>query len=319
MSYPSEISRRTLLGAAALVAASQSTKAAPAPSSSGGLRLSIFSKHLQFLQGEALAQATADLGLDGIDLAVRKGGHIEPDVAAKELPNLVKILRSHKLEVPMITTDIVDVDTPHAEELLRTMQELGIRNYRWGGFKYDYTKPMAPQLEALKPRVAKLAALNKRYDATAMYHTHSGIGVVGASIWDLHIVLKEFDPAAVGVNYDIGHATIEGGYGGWINSFYITGKHMRGIAVKDCIWEKDAKGKWKSEFVPMGTGMVQFPEFFKMVKQSGFNGPLQIHYEYPLGGANTGKTKLTMPREEVLAAMKKDVQQTRAYMQVAGV
>jgi sugar phosphate isomerase/epimerase len=165
--------------------------------------------------------------------------------------------------------------------------------------------------------VAKLAELNKRYNATAMYHTHSGKGVVGASIWDLHIVLKDFDPDSVGVNYDIGHATIEGGFGGWINSFYITGRHLRGVAVKDCIWEKDANGKWRSEFVPMGTGMVQFPEFFRMLKQSGFNGPLQIHYEYPLGGANDGKTKLTMPQAEVLAAMQKDVRRLRVYLKEA--
>jgi sugar phosphate isomerase/epimerase len=311
-----EISRRTLLGAAAFAAASQS-KAAPAQGA--GLKVSIFSKHLLFLQGEDLAKTTAGLGFDGIDLAVRKGGHVEPEVATQELPKLVKVLRAHGVEVPMITTDIIDVESPYAEAFLRSMHELGIHNYRWGGFKYDYAKPMAPQLDALKPRVAKLAELNKRYDATAMYHTHSGVGVVGASIWDLHIILKEFDPKSVGVNYDIGHATIEGGFGGWINSFYITGQHLRGIAVKDCVWQKDAKGKWKSEFVPMGAGMVQFPEFFKMVKQSGFNGPLQIHYEYPLGGANNGKTKLTMPQEDVLAAMKRDVVKVRGYMQEAGV
>jgi sugar phosphate isomerase/epimerase len=316
MPYPQEISRRTLLGATALAAVSQS-KAGQAPTSSGGLKVSIFSKHLQFLQGEPLAEAAVGLGLDGIDLAVRKGGHVDASAVSQELPKLVKIMRAHKLEVPMITTDIVDADTPYAEDLLRSMHELGIRNYRWGGFKYDYSKPLAPQLEALKPRVAKLADLNKRYNATAMYHTHSGVGVVGASIWDLHIVLKDFDPNAVGVNYDIGHATIEGGFGGWINSFYITNKHVRGIAVKDCMWAKGSNGKWKSEFVPMGSGMVYFAEFFKMVKQSGFNGPLQIHYEYPLGGANDGKTKLTMPQEEVLAAMKRDVRQLRVYLKEA--
>jgi hypothetical protein len=310
MPHSTEISRRTLLGAAA---AGMLQAASPTP----GLKLSIFSKHLQFLQGEALAKATADIGLDGIDLAVRKGGHIEPEVAPVELPKLVKIVRDHGLEVPMITTDIVDVNSPNAESLLKTMQSLGIRNYRWGGFKYDYSKPMAPQLEALKPRVAKLAELNKRYEATAMYHTHSGTAVVGASIWDLHIILKDFDPAAVGVNYDVGHAMIEGGFGGWINSFYITGKYVRGIAIKDCIWQKGANGAWKSAFVPMGEGMVHFPEFFKMVKASGFNGPLQIHYEYPLGGAQNGKTELTMPQAEIFAAMKRDVVKVRSYLKDA--
>jgi hypothetical protein len=63
--------------------------------------------------------------------------------------------------------------------------------------------------------------------------------------------------------------------------------------------------------------MVHFQEFFKMVKQSGFNGPLQIHYEYPLGGANNGKTKLTMPQDQVFSAMKRDVLKLRGYLKEA--
>ena len=34
--------------------------------------------------------------------------------------------------------------------------------------------------------------------------------------------------------------------------------------------------------------MVKFDQFFGMVAKSDFDGPLQIHYEYPLGGANNG-------------------------------
>ena len=37
----------------------------------------------------------------------------------------------------------------------------------------------------------------------AMYHTHSGVGVVGASIWDLWYLMRELDPKAVGVNFDV--------------------------------------------------------------------------------------------------------------------
>ena len=80
---------------------------------------------------------------------------------------------------------------------------------------------------------------------------------------------------------------------------------------------KEPEGKWKSGFVPLGTGMVDFPRFFAMVKQSGFQGPLQLHFEYPLGGADTGKTKLTVPQEEVFTAMKHDVRQLRTYLKEA--
>jgi sugar phosphate isomerase/epimerase len=315
MQPDNSLTRRVLLAAGAALTAS----AAEDKTASGKLKVAIFSKHLQFLEGEALAAGAAEIGFDGIDLAVRRGGHVEPERVRQDLPKLVTAIRQHGLEVPMLTTDIVDVESPHAEDILKSMSELGIRHYRWGGFKYDAKKPMASQLEDLKPRVEKLAALNSRYKASAMYHTHSGVGVVGASIWDLHIVLKDFDPAAVGVNYDIGHATVEGGLGGWINSFRITGAHLRGVAVKDFLWAKDAKGNWKAQWTPLGKGMVHLPQFFGMLAAAHFSGPLQLHFEYSLGGADGGKKSLSIPREEVVGAMKRDLSQLRGYLKEAGV
>src|SRR5262249_6161425 len=108
----------------------------------------------------------------------------------------------------------------------------------------------------------------------------------------------------------------EGGFGGWINSFRITGPHLRGVAVKDFLWEKDQRG-WKANFKPLGTGMVHFPEFFRMLAASRFSGPLQLHFEYPLGGAENGKRSITISREEVFTAMRKDLQQLRTWLKEA--
>ncbi len=240
-----EKTRRTVLqaGATALLSGAFLRSAeASEGERSDKLKVAIFSKHLLFLQGVPLAEAAADMGFDGIDLAVRKGGHVDPSRVKQELPGLVTIIRQHGLQVPMLTTDIVDSETPYAEDVLRCMSELNIRHYRWGGFKYTKDASIPAQLDSLKPRVAKLAALNARYQVGAMYHTHSGFDVVGAPIWDLHELLTGLDPASVGVNYDIGHATVEGGFGGWIDSFRVTGPYVRGIAVKDFLWEKNAHG-----------------------------------------------------------------------------
>jgi len=300
------LSRRSLLtGTAALAFAADE----PRPAA----RVAIFSKHLQFLQGEALARGAAEIGFDGIDITVRKGGHVEPERVRQDLPSLVKTIRAQGLDVPMITTDIVDADTPFAADMVATAAGLGIMHYRFGGFKYT-GDPYPRQLAALRPRVAKLAALNARYRACAMYHTHSGAGVVGASIWDLHIILQDIDPAQVGVNYDVAHATIEGGVGGWINSFQITGPHLRGIAIKDFEWGKDGQGKWQPQWRPLGQGMVHLGEFLRMVKAAGFHGPLQQHFEYPLGGANDGKPTLTIPQSEVFAVMKRDLTTLRTQL-----
>ena len=124
------------------------------------LKIAIFSKHLEFLEGEDLASGAKEIGFDGIDLAVRKNGHIEPERVRQELPALVDIIRRHGLEVPMLTTDIVDADTPYAADVIETMTSLEIHNYRWGGLVWADDHPIAKQIEGFKPRVARLAALN---------------------------------------------------------------------------------------------------------------------------------------------------------------
>jgi sugar phosphate isomerase/epimerase len=307
------MNRRSFLEAGAAALAAQALAAG-----AGGLKVSIFSKHLQFLEGRALARAARELGFDAVDLTVRPGGHVEPERVASELPELVRAIRGDGLEVEMVTSGIVDADTPYAEAVLSTLAELGIRYYRWGGFDYAPDTPIPEQLEALKPRVARLARLNERYRVCAMYHTHSGIGRVGASIWDLYLLLKEFDPHLVGVNYDTAHATVEGGFGGWIHSLRLVSSMVRGVAVKDFRWARDARGRWRPEWCPLGEGMVDFPKFFEMLAALKFRGPLQVHYEYPLGGADAGKRALTMPQEEVFAAMKRDLGRLRAWLRAAG-
>ena len=64
--------------------------------------------------------------------------------------------------------------------------------------------------------------------------------------------------------------------------------------------------------------MVDLPKFFAMVAAAAFAGPLQMHFEYPLGGAENGKRQLTIPQAEVLAAMKRDLGELRRYLAQAG-
>jgi len=303
------LSRRALLAGSALLSQALPSRGAAQAAAKGKLKVAVFSKHLPFLKGDALAAKTAELGYDGIDLTVRKGGHVLPERVREDLPPLVATIHKHGLETPLITTDIVDSDTPHAEEILATMAELGIRRYRWmppGALRYKPDQPYGAQLDALKPRIAKLEALNRRYNVCAMWHTHSGVAFMGQPIWDLYILMRDFDPNRIAVNYDIGHATIEGGVGGWGNSFHVITPHLRGIAVKDFIWAKDAKGAWKPTWKPLGDGMVKLSEFLKMVAGSGFDGPVQQHFEYPLHTP-----------EETYAAMRRDLATLRTALQQA--
>jgi hypothetical protein len=70
------------------------------------LSISIFSKHLHWLNYKDMASLTAQLGYDGIDLTVRKDGHVLPENVTRDLPKAVEAIRNAGLEVYTITTDI---------------------------------------------------------------------------------------------------------------------------------------------------------------------------------------------------------------------
>jgi sugar phosphate isomerase/epimerase len=295
------------------VAAAAALRAAKTPETR--FTICAFSKHFHWTDIRETADLCASFGYEGIDLTLRAGGHVLPERVQEDLPKAVDIVRKAGLKMPMVTTDIVDTRTPHAETILKTLASLDIRRYRWGGLRYNRNGSIPEQLAGFKTRVKELADMNKQYGVCAMYHTHSGVGQVGASTWDLYLLLKDFDPDLVSANYDVGHATVEGGLGGWVHSTRLLLHYMRGIAVKDFKWMQDQRGAWEPGWCALGEGMVNFKQFFSMVRAHGFVGPLQLHMEYPeLGGADTGKTTFTIPKEKLLAIMRRDVQTLKALL-----
>jgi sugar phosphate isomerase/epimerase len=278
----------------------------------------VFSKHLHFLGWSEMAAAAKEMGFDGVDLTLRKNGHVEPLRVEEDLPKALEAIRAAGTKLTMVTTDITDMTTPYAEKVLRTVARAGVKHYRWDGYKYKDGVPLPEQLKELAPRVKDLAAFNKQLGLTAMYHTHSGAGRVGASQWDLWMLLHEHDRKQVGFNFDIAHATIEGGLGGWLHSSKLVLPHTSGIALKDFLWSKGSNGKWRVEWCPIGEGMVQTREFLKMALNAGFSGPVQVHYEYDMGGADKGATKITWSKAQVMAAMKKDLVALRGLAREAG-
>ena len=276
------------------------------PRLSGKLKIDIYGRHLLWLRSaDEVAMAAKQMGYDGVDVNVRANGqgHILPDRVAQDLPPFVAAIRKHGLEVSAITPSIADADTPYAEDILRTAAKLGIRYYWWGTFRYSANKPIMQQLDDLKPRVAKLAALNKKYGMTAMYHTYAG-NAIGTPIWDFLYVLKEFDPALVGFHYDLGHMTREGANGLWATNLRAAGAYVKGISVKDFIWVKGNEGRWRTEWVPLGKGLVQLDQFAAILKEMQFSGPIENQPEYSDGVG--GETEIKIPRERVFAALKKD-------------
>ncbi len=314
------ISRRRFLGTVAAAGAllpltGLAENLMPLAMPGGASPVCIFSKHLHWLAIPEMAKAVAGMGYDGVDLTVRKGGHIAPENAVKELPEAAAQIRKAGLDIPMMATDIIDPDQPLTEAVIKAASKAGIKYYRTGYFNYDTSLGVVKSLEKYKKQLEKLAALNKKYNLHGAYQNHAGVRV-GAAVWDLWLLLKDIDPRWLGVQYDPKHGTAEGGQS-WVYDLDLLRNHIRCMDIKDFYWKKDGD-TWKHHLVPLGEGMVDFKKYFTLLKQYNIAGPMSIHFEYDLGGAESGKNKITIAEEAVLAAMKRDLQTLRGMLQVAG-
>jgi len=120
----------------------------------------------------------------------------------------------------------------------------------------------------------------------------------------------------MGCQFDIHHATVDGAEA-WPVNLDLLKNYIGSIAIKDFYWEKVNK-KWTIKDVPLGQGMVDFKKYFAQLKKMGFTKPISLHYEYPLGGANNGTSKLTMPKDDVIKAMQGDLVTLKGMLTESG-
>ncbi len=101
----------------------------------------------------------------------------------------------------------------------------------------------------LKPRFRDLAAINQRYQIHGAYQNHAGVKV-GGPVWDIWYLLKDLDPRWLGCQYDVRHATVEGG-NSWVLGFKLISAHIKTTVIKDFKWvQRD--GAWREESCPPG-------------------------------------------------------------------
>lgn len=233
----------------------------------------VFTKPFNSLSFDELAERVAEIGFQGIEAPIRPGGHIEPKAAPERLPELVEALKKRNLEVTVLTSDINDPRDPLTEPVLSTAARLGIKRYRLKYFRYDSSTPVKKQLAEWRAQLKDLAALNREIGIRGVYQNHAGNGIFGAALWDLGEVLEGISPKEIGVAFDIRHATVESGMS-WPTTFRMIRPHVDTVYVKDFRWENG-----KPVNVPLGEGQVS-PSFFKLLRDSGFTGPISLHEEY---------------------------------------
>ena len=244
----------------------------------------MFTKHLQEYSVDRAADVVKGLGLDGLDLTVRPGGHIEPPDAEDVLPGVFEAVKAKGMSVPLLTTGITSAEDPFARSIFRLAAEGGVKYIKLGYWRYKGFGHMARQIDEVKTVLDGIERLARESGVAAALHTHSGNYMTssGPVVADL---LKDRDPSVLVAYVDPRHLFAEGGLSGWRISLDLLAPWIRLVAVKDMLWlpqtdRELGKMRWVTKNCPLNMGVVAWPEVFDCIWRTGFDGVVSIHSEY---------------------------------------
>ncbi len=262
--------------------------------------LCLFSKSVPHLNWRELATSSKRAGFGGIDLTVRRDGHVMPERAAEDLPKAVAAIRAEGLEVPMITTALVRADDPTAGPIMSTASRLSIPYMKPGYYHYQFVD-VRKEVEEAGNQFRGLAKLAEQYRIQLGFHNHAGY--IGCQLWDFAPVIDSLDPKWVGYYYDLENAAEEGGAQGWRIDASLAMPRLKMLASKDMYWKKTDSEGWRATTCPLGEGMCNYKVLLRMAAESGFHGPISLHMEYQIPGVSDEQgIALSQATEDALMA-----------------
>lgn len=274
--------RAALLSGLASAAPGGST---PAAASKPFPQVCTYTEHFQKLPIPEVCKIFKQMGVDGLDLTVRPGGHIEPRDAVQALPAAAKSAADHGLKIMMLTTGITGPDRD-SERILATCQKLGIQRIKIGYYSVGEFGNLSKRMDEVKRQLSAVVKLAARYDVRPCVHVHSG-ATLPSSGFMLYNLIRDLPPDRIGAYLDSYHMTITGGAGGWRQAIDLLRPWISLVALKNFQWQRgprDALGqqKWRTNYVRLEDGIAPIPDFVRTVQQTGYDGFYTLHTEYRL-------------------------------------
>ncbi len=262
-----------------------------------------FTKSFQDRPIPQVCEAFAELGLDGLDLTVRPGGHIKPENAAAELPAAVAAADAAGVKVLILTTAITDAG-PAADRLMGAAADNGVTDLKLGYFKQNGV-PLARRMDEVRKTLAEIAALAAKHGVSPCVHVHSGEYLPSHGTM-LYSLLKDLPPERIGAYVDTLHMHVEGGDAGWRQGLELLAPWIKLCAVKNYRQEPAGRDKfgmarWKEKVVPVAEGFSPIPAFAQELNKRAFAGTFSLHSEY-----KSGASFKRLNTDEVLNQTRKD-------------
>jgi len=272
--------RRSAAGIAALAlagAGGSSQKASSRPCS-----IIYFTKFLRGLGAEEMARAVKGMGMDGLDLAVRRGHFVNPHNVRDVLPKAMNVWKKAGLSVPMVSTEtsLTDPNDATVEPIWAACAEAGVASIKIGYWAWKEGGSYWSRVDQARRDLDGFRKLSEKYRVRTLVHNHSGF-YLACNASTLMTLLRDFDPAHVAAYVDPAHLAINGEP--LSLALEIIGNRLAMVAVKNVAYvatKGASRTTWKRSWCLLRDGLVDWPRAIALLEERGYDGPLSLHGEY---------------------------------------
>jgi sugar phosphate isomerase/epimerase len=274
-------SRRQLLagiaaGGMSLRPGSAQHRAGDGPKARTAPSVCLYSQVLIKAAYDELGPLLKSLGVDGCDLTVMPGGHVDPQNAGLHLMRAVEAITGVGLDVPVLSTNYTSLADRTLNTVAGVAHEMGVPLLRAGRWKYPAEGGVEARLAEVQRDLSGLAAMARAAEMTIVIQNVPG--EFGGALWDSYMLIRGIDPHLIGYDYDAGNAVAAGGTG-WETALELALPRIRMVTARDFYWNKEG-GAWKPMACPLGEGMVDWRKLFAALARVKFTGPISVPVDY---------------------------------------
>ncbi len=277
-------------------------------------KLIAFSKWCDNQPPAEQARALKAAGFDGVDMPCRQSSAVTHATAPARLPEVQKIFSDHGVPIVRLVCDIFDEEDAVVERLLETLNKLGIRKIRAGGFHVPAGADIPALLDRARRRIAQVEKLLAKHGISGGIQNHSG-DCLEVNVSAALRLLQDCDPRWLGVQYDPGHLTLSGEPPRL--ALGLLGRYLHSVNFKSPRQSYDidpAAGRlfYVPVWVPLRSGMLNAPLVLDCLREAGYRDAISVHCEYRSYFFRAEKYAV-----EVNRLVKEDVDYLRALMRGA--
>lgn len=238
--------------------------------------IAVFVKPWKALSLPKLGAHLQQLGFQWIELPVRPGFPCQPETIERDLPEAVKILREHGVQILNVTVSL----PLHDERLYAACAAAGVGMNRvmfgTDGKRYWEAEAAARrQLDAALP-------FCEQYNVQIGIQNHYA-KFVGANEMGLYNLIQAYNPKYVGIIWDAAHNALEG-----IEpelAIDIVESYLCCVNLKNAFWQRvtgpEAEvADWKVYWTTGRHGRASWPRVVAKLQAISYTGPICLTAEY---------------------------------------